>query len=276
MPVTVRKRFSQHFLERAWAEKLTRLIAPDPGETFLEIGPGRGALTSPLAAAGGRVVAFEIDRDLAAELRAALSSGVTIIEADFLRVTAERVRQEMAKAGASGTTFRVVGNLPYKVASPILFKLIELHQAGLPFSEVTIMLQREVALRLLASAGTRDYGALTILIRQHAHVDPLLRLPPGAFRPSPTVNSSVVRLRMHAPDPAVSDPRVFANLTHAVFTMRRKMLVNALLAYPPARRWGAADLLRQAGIDGRRRPETLEVAELARLSDLVTDAVAGE
>ena len=133
------------------------------------------------------------------------------------------------------------------------------------------MLQREVADRLLAAPGSRDYGVLSILIRHRASVQQLLALPPGAFRPAPRVHSALVRLRFHAADPPARDPAAFAALTQAIFTRRRKTLANALLAYPPALRVPPAEALARAAIDGRRRPETLDIAELVRLSDVYTD-----
>src|SRR5207237_727712 len=126
--------------------------------------------------------------------------------------------------------------------------------------DASVMLQREVADRLLAVPGTGEYGALTLLVRLHARVERLLQLPAGAFRPAPKVLSTVVRLTFHPPSPSVSDLKTFRGLTQAIFTRRRKTLSNALRAYPAAAK-GADEFLRSAGIDGRRRPETLSVEE---------------
>jgi 16S rRNA (adenine1518-N6/adenine1519-N6)-dimethyltransferase len=254
-----RKRFGQHFLEPAWVVKVVDAVAPQPGDRFYEIGPGRGALTRPLVARAAHVTAFEIDRDLAAALRNGSTPRLSVVEGDFLDW------QAGADAGASGP-IRVAGNLPYNVASPILFKLIELYDAGLPVTDATLMLQREVADRLLAPSGTKEYGVLSVLVRLSATVDRLLALPPGAFRPPPKVNSMLVRLSFHAPSPAPRDRSAFEALVQAVFTRRRKTLENALLAYTPdADRIERA--LAAAGIDGRRRPETLDIAEFVCLSD---------
>jgi 16S rRNA (adenine1518-N6/adenine1519-N6)-dimethyltransferase len=266
-----RKRFGQHFLEPAWAEKLVATIAPQPGDTVIEIGPGRGAITRPLAAAARHVVAIEIDRDLAADLRAGAPANLTIIDGDFLDITPGDIAAAAARAGALGP-FRVAGNLPYSVASPILFKLTELFAAGVPMTEAIVMLQREVADRLLARPGSKDYGVLTVLIRHVATVERLLQLPAGAFRPAPKVLSSVVRLQFHAPAPAVRDPRVFAAMTQAMFTRRRKTMANALLAYSGASSTPPGAALALAGIDPQRRPETLAVDEIARLADVYADA----
>jgi 16S rRNA (adenine1518-N6/adenine1519-N6)-dimethyltransferase len=245
-----------------------RALDPHLDETFVEIGPGRGALTTPLAALADRVIAFEIDRDLVAALRGERLRNVIVVEGDFLDVAAgalmEKIRGTQGPAGA--TRLRVAGNLPYNVGSAILFKLGELYNAGIPFVDATVMLQREVAERLVAPVGTREYGVLSVLVRHWADVDRLLLLPPGAFRPAPKVHSAVVRLRFHPPAPQPRDGSVFRALTAAIFTRRRKTLVNALQAY----RDGQVEprvALDRAGIDGRRRPETLDIAELVRLSD---------
>ncbi len=228
-----RKRFGQHFLEPAWVEKLIREIAPHAADTILEIGPGRGALTRPLAERAGRVVAFEIDHDLAAALTDAAPAHLTVVDGDFLDITADRVRELIrpAAADSAAQSIRVAGNLPYNVASPILFKLVDLYAAGIPLFDAHVMLQREVADRLVARPGTSEYGVLTVLIGHTAEVSKVLSLPPGAFRPAPKVDSAVVRLRFHPPQPPVKQGPVFTDLVRAVFTRRRKTLANALLAY---------------------------------------------
>jgi 16S rRNA (adenine1518-N6/adenine1519-N6)-dimethyltransferase len=263
-----RKHFGQHFLERPWVDKLIQAIAPAVDQTFLEIGPGRGALTLPLAARTRRVLAFEIDRDLATGLRATAPDNLTVVDGDFLDVTAEQLRRALnAAAGPEPASLRVAGNLPYNVASPILFKLVDLHKAGIPLTDASIMLQREVADRLTAAAGTKEYGVLTVLIGQSARVRRLMALPPGAFRPAPQVHSAVVRLEFHPPDPAARDPELFTALVQAIFTRRRKTLANALKAFPLSAMLSPAEALTTADLDGRRRPETLSIPELVRLAD---------
>jgi 16S rRNA (adenine1518-N6/adenine1519-N6)-dimethyltransferase len=303
--IRARKRFGQHFLEPAWVDKVIRAIDPKPDDRFVEIGPGAGALTRPLAARANAVVAYEIDRDLAADLRVASIANLTVVEGDFLelenlellepgtrtpeprtrtseprtrtpepRTSEPRISEPRTSEPGTRTPnpeprtpnpFRVTGNLPYNVASPILFKLAELYAAGSPMADATLMLQREVADRLVAPPGTREYGVLSVLMQHVAAIDLLLKLPAGAFRPPPRVLSSLVRVRFHLPDPPVVDPIVFASVVQAVFTRRRKTLANALLAYTDAPR--AARAIAAIGIDGSRRPETLSVAEFARLAD---------
>jgi 16S rRNA (adenine1518-N6/adenine1519-N6)-dimethyltransferase len=263
-----RKRFGQHFLEPSWVEKVVRAIAPERDQVFLEIGPGRGALTRPLAARARQVLACEIDRDLAAGMVRAAIPNLTVIEADFLELPVERLSRALSATGVAGTSVRVVGNLPYNVASPILFRLVELFGAGVPLVDATVMLQREVADRLTAAPGTRDYGVLSILIGLAADVERLFGLPPGAFRPAPSVHSAVVRLRFHAPQPAPDKPAVFESLVQAIFTRRRKTLANALGAFPLSAWFPPARALLEAGLDGQRRPETLSIPELVGLANV--------
>jgi 16S rRNA (adenine1518-N6/adenine1519-N6)-dimethyltransferase len=240
-----------------------RAIDPQPADHFLEIGPGRGALTGPLLDRVASVQAFEIDRDLAAALRtrSPTTSKLTLVEGNFLD-TASRL------AGARSHALRVAGNLPYNVASPILFKLLELHASGVPLVDATLMLQHEVADRLVAAPGGREYGVLSILVQHTADVERLLSLPPGAFRPPPKVRSALVRVRFRDPRPPADDPQTFAALVQAIFTRRRKTLANALLAFPLSTRLPPGAALERAAIDGRRRPETLAVPELVRLGNV--------
>ena len=284
-----RKRFGQHFLEPAWVTKLVASLNAQPTDTFLEIGPGRGALTMPLLPQARRVIAVEIDRDLAAALRGSedprlqregsrgfqdprlqneSSRGssdprLRVIEGDFLDVNIDEI------LAGEPLPVRVVGNLPYNVSSPILFKLLSAHDGGRRFSDATLMLQREVADRLVARPGTGDYGALAIQVALHADVERLLTLPPGAFRPPPKVTSAVVRLRFRPPSADVGDAAVFERVVRGMFLQRRKTLSNALKPVADSFGRSAAQLLDAAGIDPTRRPETLSLEEIARLTRAV-------
>lgn len=281
-----RKRFGQHFLEPAWVAKVLDALEPHPDDTFLEIGPGRGALTKPLKARVRRIIAVEIDRDLAAELRGStlrLRSGhpdlrsrgedprlqqhedpqLRVIEGDFLDVDLEALLADEPRP------VRVVGNLPYNVSSPILFKLLASHDAGRRLRDATLMLQRELADRLVAQPGGREYGALAIQVALHADVERLLTLPSGAFRPPPKVTSAVVRLRFRPPGADVGDAATFERLVRGIFRQRRKTLANALKPVAGSLGRSAPQLLDAAGIDGRRRPETLTLEEIARLARAV-------
>jgi len=270
--IRARKRFGQNFLEPAWVTKVIRAIAPQPEDRFIEIGPGRGALTLPLAALVRTLTAYEIDRDLVERLRVTAPANVTLVEGDFLELATTDSRPTPDSGLSTPDCLRVAGNLPYNVASPILFKLTELYAQGWPIRDATVMLQREVGDRLIAPPGGREYGVLSVLMQHTASVERLLALPPGAFRPQPKVHSVLVRLTFHPPAPAVADSATFVGLVQAVFTRRRKTLANALLAYrpagPPPGAVTPAVALERAGLDGRRRPETLSVAEFARLADI--------
>jgi 16S rRNA (adenine1518-N6/adenine1519-N6)-dimethyltransferase len=258
-----RKRFGQHFLEPAWVTRLVDLRAARADDTFVEIGPGRGALTSRLASRVERLVCVEIDRDLAGLLRRSQPPQVEITTGDFLDV-------DLAALCGPGTDrIRVVGNLPYNVSSPILFKL--LHDAAGPprIVDATLMLQKEVAERLTARPGSSGYGVLAVQAARVADVTPLLTLPPGAFRPAPRVTSAVVQLRFHPPAVDVGDVAVFERVVRGVFLQRRKMMVNALEPVIAASGRSPAEVLSHAGIDPRKRPEALTLAEFARLSRAV-------
>ena len=167
---------------------------------------------------------------------------------------------------------RVAGNLPYNVSSPILFKLLEAHRSAGGMTDATLMVQREVAERIAARPGTRDYGVLSIFVQLHADVSTLLKLPPGAFRPAPKVHSSVIRLRFRPPAVALADEAAFVAMVRSMFTQRRKTLSNALRAYAEGRGRSAVDALTAAGIDPGRRPETLQLPELARLAEFFASA----
>lgn len=261
-----RKRFGQHFLEPAWVTKLVAAIDPRPTDRFLEIGPGRGAITMPLASKVSRLVAVEVDRDLAAALLARRLPNVSVVTADVLRVDlAALVDRELGATSRAGV--RVAGNLPYNLSSPILFRLLGAAEGGL-LQDATLMLQKEVADRLVARPGTHEYGVLALTISLGADVTRVLSLPPGAFRPAPKVRSAVVKLTFRPPPPEVRHPDLVIAVVRAVFTQRRKTLANALAAFASGRGVSAKDALTTAGIDPRRRPETLVLQEFGRLSEV--------
>lgn len=255
-----RKRFGQHFLEKPWVDKLIASLEATDDDTFLEIGPGRGALTKPLAPRVREIVAVEIDRDLAATLSAELPSNVRIVQGDFLTVNLDDLLRDSALPA------RIVGNLPYNVSSPILFRLLDSADEGRRFRDATLMLQKEVVDRVAAKPGTADYGTLAIQVALLADVERVLTLPPGAFRPPPKVTSAVVRLRFHPPTADVGDRKTFEKIVRGVFLQRRKTLANALRPVASALGRSAPELLERAGLDGSRRPEELTVGEMARLS----------
>ena len=258
-----RKRFGQHFLEPAWVTRLIETEAATPEDVFLEIGPGRGALTFPLSARVRRIVAVEIDRDLADHLRATAPGNVRVVEGDFLELDLDDVLRDEPRP------VRVVGNLPYNVSSPILFKLLHAAADGRVLSDATLMLQKEVADRLVASPGTGDYGTLTIQVALLADVERLLTLPPGAFRPPPKVTSAVVRLRFRPAHEDVGDLRVFERVVRGIFLQRRKTLFNALKPVADTFGRSSTELIAAAGVDGTKRPEQLTLHDIAQLSRAV-------
>jgi 16S rRNA (adenine1518-N6/adenine1519-N6)-dimethyltransferase len=267
-PPPRRRRFGQHFLSPEWAQKVVRAIDVAPGDVFLEIGPGKGAMTLPLAASGAPILAVEIDRDLAAHLAPRLPGNVTLMTADFLTadvlpfLSGLEPQRPPDAPPLTRRRFRIVGNLPYNLSSPILFRLIDLYRRTALFGDATLMLQREVAERLAAHPGTKSYGTLTVAAQVHTTITPLLQLPPGAFRPAPKVHSTVVRLDFHPPSARVPDDALFDRLVRALFGARRKTLANALKQFDPR----GPDVLTRSGLDGRRRPETLSVQEFADLA----------
>jgi 16S rRNA (adenine1518-N6/adenine1519-N6)-dimethyltransferase len=268
--VRARQRFAQHFLEPAWVRKLVERIEPTAGDGILEIGAGRGALTRALAPLVCRLVAVEIDRDLAAALATGAPANVGVVEGDVLRVDLGAIADALAVAVGPQGRVRVVGNLPYNISSPILFRLLGLARAGAPVHDAIVMLQREVADRVTAEPGTGDWGPLAACIQLRADVRRLLALPPGAFRPAPAVQSAVLRLEFRAPRVAVGDEALFGTLVRALFGQRRKTVLNALRAFAATYGHDAAGLLAAASIAPGRRPETLNLAELAALTAAVT------
>lgn len=262
-----RKRFGQHFLEPAWVTKLVNALEPLPDDRFIEIGPGRGAITKPLASRAARVVAVEVDRDLAADLVAQQIPNLTIIVADVLEIDlAEVASRELGATPARKV--RIVGNLPYNISSPILFRLLAAANSSNAIQDATLMLQKEVADRLIASPGTGEYGVLTVLTALSAEVAPVLSLPPGAFRPMPKVRSSVIRLTFRPTPVPIRDQTILVELVRSIFTQRRKTLANSLAPFATGRGMDAKAALAAAAIDPGRRPETLQLTELARLADV--------
>jgi 16S rRNA (adenine1518-N6/adenine1519-N6)-dimethyltransferase len=258
---------------------VVKTIDVQPQDVLLEIGAGAGAITVPLAATGAPLLAVEIDRDLAADLATKVPPNVSIITADFLKtdvlpfLTALQPNLPPVIAGAASGArhatqierrFRVVGNLPYNISSPILFRLIELSRAFGVFTDATLMVQREVADRLVAKPGSKAYGVLSVFAQIYADIERKLDLPPTAFSPPPKVRSSIVRLTFRPSPVRIVDDLVFQQLVKVAFMQRRKMLTNALRHFDAT----APAVLALAGIDGKRRPETLTLAEFAKLAEL--------
>lgn len=265
-PHKARKRFGQHFLEAAWARKVVDALQAGPDDRFIEIGPGRGELTFALAERAREVIAIEIDRDLVSRLQARAPANLTVLCGDVLDVDLETLVRN-----AGDGPVRIAGNLPYYISSPVLFRLLEASRS-VPILDAVLMLQREVADRILARPGSKTYGVLTLQVSLLASVDRLLLLPPGAFRPQPRVASTLLRMRFHPPQVSFGSYLVFDRLLKDLFSQRRKTLLNALRRSAAGSTLEPETALARLGLDGRRRPETLELTELAALAELFTSA----
>jgi len=253
-----KKSWGQNFLgDEAILDGIARLAVERPGEVVIELGSGLGHLTERLLAHGARVVAVERDRDMARVLRGEFGETIRLVEADAARADFARLAAD-APGGAQPGRVAVVGNIPYHLTSPILFSLLD--QAD-SVSRAVLLVQREVAERLAASPGTKDWGLLSVLLQQLGQVEIDRIVPRGAFLPPPRVDSAVVRIDLHGREPGAIDPRRFRLLVKAGFAQRRKILMNALEASRVAPRERLESALRTAGIDPIRRGETLSVVE---------------
>ena len=241
MSTPPRKRFGQHVLhDRNVIRRIVEAIDPKPGERFVEVGPGRGALTVPLLEAGVHLDVVEIDRDLAGELERGLAGSRLVVH------RADALRFDFGALGAPPGALRFASNLPYNISTPLLFHLLA---QPLVFRDLHVMLQKEVVERMVATPGTADYGRLTVALAARCRVVRLFTVRPGAFTPPPKVDSAVARL---VPDPGlaarIADERAFDRLLTRAFSMRRKRLGNALKGLL------TDDDIRACGIDPGVRP----------------------
>ena len=252
--IRARRRFGQHFLhDPAVIQRIVAVIAPRPGEALVEIGPGPGAITRPLLAAAGTLDVIEIDRELAASLRAefAAQPGFVLHEGDALDFDWRGLQR------ARGARLRLVGNLPYNISTPLLFRLLEARDAVL---DMHLMLQKEVVDRIVAAPGGGDYGRLGVMLAPYLESTRLFDIGPGAFRPPPKVWSSIVRLRVRAQVPDWADSPDYARIVAAAFAQRRKTLRNALSGLVDAAGFAAA------GVDPQARAETLRPDQFGALA----------
>ena len=262
-------KLGQHFLtSEAAALEIVQALGDISGATVLEIGPGRGAITGILAQKARRLIAVELDRVLSAQLRMnfSLQPNVEIIEGDILKIELDTVFGPKPGLSRPGLNFspepaRVVGNLPYYITSDILLRLFEYHRY---FSIVVIMVQKEVADRLAASPGTRDYGLLSATAQLYGRVEKLFTLPPGAFFPAPKVQSSVVRIaikpRLESLGVAQAE---FMGFLKLIFGQKRKTLWNNLKGHHEGNVLKAA--LAKSGIKASVRAEALPLEKTAAL-----------
>jgi 16S rRNA (adenine1518-N6/adenine1519-N6)-dimethyltransferase len=259
-----RKRFGQNFLHDPGAiQRILSAIAPRPGDRLVEIGPGRGAITEGLLLAAGTLDVVELDRDLIPPLRARLGGlgDLRIHQGDALNF-------DLCALAPSAASLRLVGNLPYNISTPLLFRFLD--QAHC-IRDLHLMLQREVVDRIVAAPGSKTYGRLSVMVQTWCQAQCLFRIGPGAFTPAPKVESAFLRLLPYRPLPfPLDDPPLHGRIVAAAFSQRRKTLRNALsnLMDP--------GMLEGVGIDPGRRAETLEVADFARLANAATGRQAGE
>jgi 16S rRNA (adenine1518-N6/adenine1519-N6)-dimethyltransferase len=251
-----KKRFGQHFLtDPALLARIADALGATPADTVIEIGPGRGALTAPLLARAGRVVAIEVDRDLAAMLqdRYAAEPRFTLVEGDVL---------EQALGALAGGPFLLAGNVPYNITTPILFHALRRPRP----TRAVYLVQQEVAERAVASPGSDAYGALSVNLQAVAEVTPCFRVGARAFAPPPKVESAVIRVVPRA-DPVITEAEEasFRALVQGAFGLRRKQLRRVVRTLWALDATAADAVLARAGLDGDRRPETLAPAEFARL-----------
>ena len=254
------KNLGQNFLvEESVVNRIAGAAELTAEDTVLEIGPGIGTLTQSLALTGAKVVAVELDKRLIPVLTETVGSyeNVRIVQGDILKLHIPDI------VGAQ--PFKVCANLPYYITTPILMNLLE---QKLPLECLVVMVQKEVAQRMTASPGGRDYGAISVAMQYYTEPHIAFVVKAGSFLPAPKVDSAVLVCKGRAKPPVeVTDEKVFFKVVAAAFSVRRKMLSNSLKNMGGLNGTQVADWLQKAGIDGKRRAETLSLEEFARLAE---------
>ena len=242
-----RKRFGQHFLvDHTIIDAIVQVIAPEPGQVMVEIGPGLGAMTQPLVERLGHLAVIELDRDLAARLRA--RADLSVVQADVLTVDFTQLRDSLQAESPSAAArvphrLRVVGNLPYNISTPLLFHLLGHVEA---IEDQHFMLQKEVVDRMVAAPDSAAYGRLSVMLHWRHAMDDVLHVPPESFSPPPRVDSSVVSMRPRVDAPSV-DVDLLSTIVQVAFSQRRKLLRHTLGRWLDERGYaGAFDLQRRA------------------------------
>lgn len=277
--IKFRRDLGQNFLiDPAVPDMIAEIASSDPDSVILEIGPGIGCLTSALAERYRRVVAVEIDRGLMPVLEKTLAEyeNVTVVNGDCMTVDLAALLSEAAGGGVPGVDFpvSVAANLPYYITTPILLRLLE---SGVRFSHVTVMVQKEVADRLAAEPGSKDYGAITAVLGYYGTVERCFTVSPGSFLPPPAVSSAVVRIDLY-PEPAFSplSEKTFFDTIHASFEQRRKTLVNALSArFSDVGKEKLSEIVVSCGFPADVRGERLGTGDFVKLSDAIVRARNG-
>lgn len=267
--LSLKKSLGQHFLvDERVLDRIIDAAELDGSTGVLEIGPGMGALTERLADRAGWVLAVEIDGRLIPILRELFVDRprVTVVHGDALQVDLKAL---MDRHLGSAERFSVVANLPYYATSPILMRLLE---ERLPLDRIVVMIQKEVAERIMAEPGTKEYGSLSVAVRYFAEVFRVCGVPRNCFVPRPQVDSAVIGLRIRRePLVSVRNEPLFFRMVKAAFSQRRKTLANALSSslFGGKRKAELENLLKEIGIDPNRRGETLTLEEFAQVSDIL-------
>ncbi len=269
--ITFRKEYGQNFLiDKTVPERIAELCADTEERLILEIGPGIGSLTQELALRYQKVAAVEIDTGLIPVLQETLAEydNISVTNVDVMKLDLPSFIKDILETGgmAQDTPVSVCANLPYYITTPILMRLLE---CGVRFSTITVMIQKEVAERLLAAPGTAEYGAITAVLGYYGKVKRLFDVSHAAFLPAPKVDSTVIRIDLYETAPfEVEDKDFFFGVLHAAFEMRRKTLTNAVSAkYPTLSKTDIATVLSDMGLDERIRGERLSVVQYADLSN---------
>lgn len=268
---TFKKKFGQNFLiNHSVVERIAASCGgPDEILGVLEIGPGIGTLTNELAQVAGKVVAVEIDDTLIPILAKTLAdySNVTVIHSDIMKTNLPALVSEQF---ADCERIAVCANLPYYITTPILMTLLE---SKLPFSTITVMIQKEVAERLTARAGDSEYGAITATLSYYGQVKRLFTVHAGSFMPAPKVDSAVVQIELYSEPPVqVKSEKMLFNVIKAAFGQRRKTLVNALSsAFPHKSKGELTELVTSCGFSATVRGEALTIEQFALLADKLTN-----
>ncbi len=254
-----RKRYGQNFLkDQNVIDRIIQTIYPVDSDHLVEIGPGRGALTKPLALSGARLDCIELDRDLAAQLNNSYinSDTVTIHQQDVLKFDLRQLTKEPK-------SLRIVGNLPYNISTPVLFHLLKSHEL---IKDMTFMLQLEVVQRMTAKPDQKNYGRLGIMLQYFCELEHVFNVPAAAFSPKPKVCSAIVQLTPHRRLPVTArDVDCLQTVLRTAFSQRRKTLKNSLKAIV------SEEVLNRLSLDTRLRPENLSLADYVLISDAITE-----
>ena len=257
--IKMSKKLGQNFLiKRGIVDEIVHAAEITVGEPVLEVGPGIGTLTQGLAQSGADVTAIELDRRLLEVLDTTLASydNIRIIHGDVLKLDVPTIMNHKP--------FKVVANLPYYITTPIIMSLLE---SKLPIERLVVMVQKEVALRMIAKPGTKDYGALSVAVQYYTEPDIVLDVPPKSFLPAPAVTSSVIRCVLRDKPPVdVIDEKLFFRVVKAGFAQRRKTFSNTMKTTGLTRD-RIEELLAKANIDGQRRGETFTLQEFADVAN---------